>query len=221
MTAMICEVLPLARKGPDTKRAGILFTFGSLVFLLLTTAAESIYPNFSLQNNAISDLAALGTSTVAIEGTAILGLSICWIVGAYYLFRNTGSRGLMMLNLLPGIGFLIAGLSPENFNIVIHSSGTFAFPVGAIAAILSYRSIRSWFRFVSVLLGAVSLVATFVIFAGWRLGPCGTCGYQQALNQLALGLGGWESMIIYPLLLWLVGFGSYLLTIAGSSEGLR
>jgi hypothetical protein len=156
---------------------------------------------------------------VAIEGTAILGLSISWIAGAYYLFRDTGRRKSMVLNLLPGIGFLIAGLSPENFNLVIHSSGTFAFPVGAIAAMMSYRSIRSWFRYVSVLLGAVSLVATFVIFAGWRIGPCGTCGYQQALNQMALGLGGWESMIIYPLLIWLIGFGSYLLTIGASSGG--
>ena len=42
-----------------SKRAGILFTLGASIFLLLTTAAESIYPNFSLQTNAISDLAAV------------------------------------------------------------------------------------------------------------------------------------------------------------------
>jgi hypothetical membrane protein len=65
----------------DARRAGALFMFGGLLFLLLTTAVESIYPSFSMQNNAISDLAALGTSTTAIEGTAVLGLAACWIAG--------------------------------------------------------------------------------------------------------------------------------------------
>ena len=59
----------VAGKISDASRAGVLFMFGGLLFLLLTTAAESIYPNFSMQNNAISDLAALGTSTTAIEET--------------------------------------------------------------------------------------------------------------------------------------------------------
>jgi hypothetical protein len=27
-----------------------------------------------------------------------------------------------------------------------------------------------------------------------------------------LGLGGWESMIIYPLIIWLIGYGNYLMT---------
>jgi hypothetical membrane protein len=195
--------------------------FGGLLFLLLTTAAESIYPNFSMQNNAISDLAALGTSTTAIEETAVLGLAICWIVGAYYLFRNTGKRGLMILNLLPGVGYLLAGLSPENVNLTIHSVGAlFAFPLGAIVVTLSYRSIRGPFRYFPVGLGALSLIATFMIFFGYRIvGPCGTCTYDQSLGKLALGLGGWESMIVYPVLVWLIAFGAYLMT--RTSEGLR
>jgi len=200
----------LSSKSSDRKRAGILFTVGASVFLLLTTAAESIYPNFHLQTNAISDLAAIGTSTTAIEETAILVFSICWILGAFYLFRNTGGRGLI-LNLIPGIGFFLAGASPENVNLVIHSLGTIAFPVGAVAAILSYRTIRSPLRYFSLLLGSLSLVSTFIIFVGWRV-VCGTCGYTTGLSQTGLGLGGWESMIIYPLIIWLIGYGNYLMT---------
>jgi hypothetical membrane protein len=201
----------LSDKSSDRCRAGILFILGSSVFLLLTTAAESIYPNFSLQTNAISDLAAIGTSTTVIEETAIFAFSICWILGAIYLFRNTGRRGLMILNMIPGIGFFLAGASPENVNLVIHSAGTIGFPLGAIAAILSYRMIRSPFRYLSLALGTLSLVSTVIIFVGWKV-VCGTCGYTAGLSQLALGLGGWESMIIYPLLIWLIGFGNYLMT---------
>jgi hypothetical membrane protein len=201
----------LSDKSSDRWRAGILFILGASVFLLLTTAAESIYPSFSLQSNAISDLAAIGTSTTVIEETAIFVFSICWILGAIYLFRNTGGRGLMILNLIPGIGFFLAGASPENVNLVIHSAGTIGFPLGAIAAILSYRMIRSPFRYLSLALGTLSLVSTVIIFVGWKV-VCGTCGYTAGLSQLALGLGGWESMIIYPLLIWLIGFGNYLMT---------
>ncbi len=182
----------------DQRRAGILFTIGASLFLLLTTAAESIYPKFSLQTNAISDLAAIGTSTTVIEETAILALSICWMLGAFYLFRNTGRRGLMILNLIP-------------VNLVIHSLGTIGFPLGAVAALLSYRMIRSFFRYLSLALGTLSIFSTIIIFVGWRV-VCGTCGYQQGLSQAALGLGGWESMIIYPIIIWLIGFGNYLMT---------
>src|SRR5260370_27632683 len=101
-----------------------------------------------MQNNAISELAALGTSTTAIEETAILGLAICWMAGAYYLFRHTDRRRLAILNLVPGVGYLLAGLSPENVNVVIHSVGALlAFPLGAVVVILSYKFIRGPFKY--------------------------------------------------------------------------
>jgi hypothetical membrane protein len=109
------QTLPTVRKGAtDYRLAGSFFVVvGGMLFLLLTTASEAIYPSFSMDDNAISDLAAIGTGTTALEETAILGLPVCWLLGAYYLFRRTQSRGLMILNLLPGVGFLVAGLSPE------------------------------------------------------------------------------------------------------------
>jgi hypothetical membrane protein len=225
MTATTGELLASGSKSSDSEWAGGLFAFGGLLFLLLTTASESIYPNFSMQNNAISDLAALGTSTTSIEETAILVTAVCWMAGAYLPFRRTGRRGMMILNLLPGLGFLLAGLAPENVNLAIHSVGALlAFIVGAIAVILSSRLIRGPLRYFAVGLGTLSLFATFIIFVGGQVvGPCGTCsgttGYEQSLDKLALGLGGWESMIVYPLLIWLIAFGSYLLT--RSTEALQ
>jgi hypothetical membrane protein len=219
------QVQSISEKASDYRTAGGLFTFGGLFFLLLNTASESLYPNFSMLNNAMSDMAALGTRTTLIEETAIFGTAISWIVGAYILFRKTEKRGLLILNVLPGTGFLLAGISPENVNLVIHSLGALiAFPFGAIAVFLSYRFIRSDFRYFSLALGGLSVAATLVTFLGQRiLGPCGTCvgktpGYVQSLSQLGLGLGGWESMIVYPLLIWLIGFGSYLMAQGKRSE---
>lgn len=228
MSGTPAEALASAAKQSDVRRTGSLFVFGGLLFLLLTTAAEAIYPNFSLQVNSMSDLAATTADTTVVEETAILGLSLCWLVGAYYLYRNTGRRGLLVLNVLPGAAFLLAGLSPENVNIVLHSIGAFlGFPVGAGAAVLSYRVIKTPFRFIAAALGALSFAATLVTFLGARaVGPCGACSgetasYLQSLHELVLGLGGWESMIVYPLLIWLIGFGSYLLSLGGAGGGTR
>jgi hypothetical membrane protein len=206
-----------SKENNSAKIAGVLFSLGGLIFLLLTIASESLYPNFSVLNNAFSDMAAVGTRTFPIEEAAILGAGITWISGSYLFYRSNGKRGFMIVNTLAGMGFLLAGLSPENVNLTIHSIGALlAFPFGAAAAFLSYRVIRSSFKYFSIGLGSLSVAATLVTFLGQRIvGPCGTCvgktpGYVQSLTQLGLGLGGWESMIIFPLLFWLIGFGSYL-----------
>jgi hypothetical membrane protein len=225
MTIRVTNTVTTEKRASDDVLAGVLFATGGLLFLLLTTAAESIYPNFNMQNNAISDLAAIGVPTTAVEEAAVFGLAICWMIGAYLLFRRTGRRALMILNVLPGVGFLLAGLSPENVNLTVHSVGApLAFVLGAIVVLLSYRMIRGPFRYFPVGLGTVSLFATCIIFFGYQIvGPCGTCsgqsGYDQSLDKLGLGLGGWESMIVYPLLIWLISFGGYLM--AKTSEGPR
>ncbi|MDG6966889.1 MAG: DUF998 domain-containing protein [Nitrososphaerota archaeon] len=202
-----------AGSGRDARRAGALFLSAGLLFLLLNTAAESLYPGYSVQNNAMSDLAAVGTPTTLVEEAAILGTGLCWVMGACLLYRGPGRNLLLALNVLPGAGFLLAGLSPENVNIAVHSAGALlAFPFGAAAAIQSFRVIRTPLRYFSLGLGLLSMSATFVIFFGYRVvGPCGTCSYGAALDKLGLGLGGWEAMIIYPLLVWLMGFGGQLL----------
>ena len=69
--------------------------------------------------------------------------------------------------------------------------------------------IRSPFRYFALSLGILSLFGTMMEFGA----------YETAFFQQTLGPGGWERIILYPLLIWLIGFGSYLLTRSG--EGLR
>jgi hypothetical membrane protein len=186
----------------DYKRAGLLLTFAGAGFLILITVLEAIYPSYSVHTNTISDLLATGTTTSLIGEPLAFAVAVSWIGGAYYLFRKTGKRRLMALNLLPGVGLLLAVLSPENVNIVIHSAGAvIAFIPGPIAAIFSYRIIKSPFRYFALSLGALSLFGTVMEFGA----------YETAFFQQSLGPGGWERIIVYPLLIWLIGFGSYLL----------
>jgi len=186
----------------DSKRAGLLLTFAGAGFLMLIMVLEAIYPNYSIHANTISDLLAIGTPTSLIGEPLAFAVAVSWIGGAYYLFRKSGKRRLMALNLLPGTGLLLAVLSPENVNIAIHSLGALvAFIPGPIAAILSYRMIKSSYRYFALSLGSLSLFGTVMEFGA----------YETAFFQQTLGPGGWERVIVYPLLIWLTGFGSFLL----------
>lgn len=210
MTGKIDGMVQSGKNASDYVRAGTLLAFGGVEFLMLVTVLEAIYPNYSIHANAISDLLAIGTNTSLIGEPLSFLFAMSWLVAAYYLFRGSGQRGLMVLNLLPGLGFALAVLSPENVNVVIHSIGAvLAFIPGALAAILSYRMIKGPFRYFAVFLGALSLLGTVTEFGA----------YKSSLVQQTLGPGGWERVIVYPLMLWLVGFGTYLSTVGTPKKG--
>ena len=138
MSGKIDGMLKPGKEATDFKRAGAFLTFAGLGFLLVITVLEAIYPGYSVHGNTISDLLAIGTTTSLIGEPLIFVVAISWIAGAYFLFRSTGKRGLMVLNLLPGTGLLLAVLSPENVSVAIHSVGAImAFIPGPFAAILS------------------------------------------------------------------------------------
>jgi hypothetical membrane protein len=190
------------RKASDIRVAGALFCLGGIEFILMLTFAESLYPGYSVHTNTISDLAAIGKPTSLFFDPAVFVWGLSWLLGAYFLFRGTGMRRLMVLNLLPGVGVMLAALSPENVNIAIHSIGAIiAFVPGAVAVILSYRLIRSEFRYFALFLGFLSLTSVAIYFGA----------YYSPLVQQTLGSGGAERIIVYPIIVWLIGLGSYLL----------
>jgi hypothetical membrane protein len=80
-----------------------------------------------------------------------------------------------------------------------------AFYAGGLAVIMSSRLTVPPFRYLWLTLGSVSLVAITlaVFFLDWE-------------PVTALGEGGIERWNAYPIVLWLVAFGSYLM--AGSDQ---
>jgi len=196
------EIFASSGKSTDLKRAGVLFVFSGSAFILLVTFLESIYPGYSVHANAISDLLAIGRQTSTVGEPVAFLIAMSWIAGSYYLFRGTGMKTQLILNALPGAGLLLAVLSPENVNVAIHSVGAIlAFVVGSVVVILSYRSITTWFRYFSLILGMISLFSVVLEFGA----------YYSPLVQQTLGAGGTERLIIYPIVLWLIGYGNYLL----------
>jgi hypothetical membrane protein len=73
------------------------------------------------------------------------------------------------------------------------------FLAGGVGAITSFRIVKSPLRFVFICLGLISL---FFLFTSNSFVP-------------ALGVGGTERWVFYPIVFWLTGLGGYLL---GSKE---
>ncbi len=192
------------QKSSDVKLAGALYCFGAIEFFLMLTLSEALYPGYSVHANTISDLAAVGSPTALFFDPAVFAWGLSWLVGAYFLFRGSGRSRLMVLNMLPGVGVMLAAASPENVNVAIHSIGAvIAFVPGAIAVILSYRVIRSQLRYFALFLGFLSLAFVAVYFGA----------YYSPLVQQSLGSGGAERIIVYPIVIWMIGLGSYLLAL--------
>lgn len=188
------------KKSSDLRVAGFLYVVAGTVMFLAISLSETLYPNYSIHHNSISDLLATTANTSIIGEPVGFVWGICWLLGSFYLLRNSGRRGLMILYLLPAIGVLLAVLSPENVNVTIHSFGAvLAFLPGAIAIILSYRLIRSELRYFVLVLGIISLLGVMLEFGF----------YYSYIVQQVLGPGGTERLIVYPLLAWQMSFGGY------------
>src|SRR5579872_3748053 len=187
------QVVTSADRSIDLKRSGISYIITGTAFILLFTFLESIYPGYSVHSNTLSDLLAIGKPTSLIGEPVTFVIAVSWILGGYFLYRRYGKNLQLVLNILPGTGLLLAVLSPENVNIAIHSTGAvLAFTIGPIVMILAYRSITTVFRYFSLALGILSLIAVVLEFGA----------YYSAVVQQSLGPGGTERMIIYPIIVW-------------------
>jgi hypothetical protein len=75
-----------------------------------------------------------------------------------------------------------------------------AFVFSALTAIAVFKVTSAPFRFMSLSVGLLSLVALFVSFLG-----------DNSPVAQSIGLGGIERWVVFPMILWLAFFGGHLL----------
>ena len=174
--------------------AGALLFFGAVQFMLCMVVSEALYTGYNVSDNAISDLGVGSTALIFNASIFLFGLSV--VAGAYCVFRASGDRLFSALLVLSGFGAVGAGVFPETTGGIHRLAAFFAFFFGGASAIAAYRMEKLPFNFFSVILGVVSLAALALVLSGSFFG---------------LGFGGMERMVVYPLLLWAVGFGGFLI----------
>ena len=182
------------------KVAGSLILIGAAQFVVGMMIAEALYGDYSIRDNYISDLG-VGSSALVFNGSIFL-LGLLTLVASYIFWRVVHARLITILILASAIGAMGVGIFTEDAGVihVIVSVVTFLF--GGISAIAAYRLEKVPLNYISVILGITVLVALALFGTG---------------NFLGIGKGGMERMIAYPILLWAVAFGAYLVGVEEKS----
>ncbi len=189
----------------DLRRAaGALLFVGAVQFVIGMHLAEYLYPGYSVSGNFISDLGATCRATciiyqpsASIFNFSVILFGLLILSCSYFIWHEFRSSLITTLLCVSGLGAIGVGLFPETagFLHVIVSFVTFLFD--GFVAIAASKVVKSPFSYFSILMGIASMTALVLYVANIYLG---------------LGPGGMERMITYPVLLWAISFGGYLMS---------
>jgi hypothetical membrane protein len=197
---------PADRRLRDTRLAGALLASSGVVFMLLNTVAESIYPDYSVRTDALSVLGGTGQSTTLLWDGQLFVSGVLAALGVYLLLSRGAvpqlakRRLVKVVYLLPPAATIVVSLVPWNTVIAVHTLAAFTtFLFGGISAIYAFRFTRPPFRFLSVILGSVALLSLPFLLQ----------------SSSYLGFGGFERLVVYPVVLWQIAFGAYWMGFSG------
>jgi len=195
---------------PYWNYAGTLLFLAGFIAMMGIITGEIFYPaGYSTADSEISDLgstrppeALIYKPSATIFNATMILTGILTILGAYCAYQGHWERWSSGLLALLGAGILGVGVFPGNVPVMHPAFAMFTFLIGGIAAVFSARGLYGPYRYISVVLGAITLIT--LIFAGMLI-P-------------VLGDGGTERWIAYPIIFWITGLGGYFLGEAGSLQ---
>jgi len=209
----------------NASKAGVAIFVGAVQFSLCLILSEIVYSTsgplntsgsgnttgyiYSVANNYVSDLGAnCRTTCTAVPSAylfdasiALMGLLI--IVGAYFLHRAYQWKPATVMIAIAGIGALGVGLFPETTGIWHSIFSLIVFLFAGLTALVTARFQRKPMFYFSIILGLATLAALFLYIGGEYVG---------------LGAGGMERMVVYPVLVWSIGFGGHLMAVDGTTK---
>lgn len=191
---------------PPSKVAGALLLIVGVVAFMGIITAEATYPGYSTSDNMISDLggteppnSVIRQPAATIFNTTMIISGIMIIISALLLRRDLMDRTFTAVLGVFGVGVLGVGIFNGSYGDIHGIFALITFVAGALAAMLAFRVVGCPFKFISLVLGAIS-ISTLILY--YILG-------DPAFE--AIGSGGVERWIAYPVLLWVLGLGGYLL----------
>lgn len=177
----------------NRKLAGLLFFLAAAQFILGVIIAEALYPGYNISTNYISDLGIGPSATIFNISIFLVGLLS--LIATYFLHRAFHNTAVTLLLTIAAVAAMNVGIFTENSELMHSIASVIVFFFGSVSAIISYRLTKQPFSILAVILGIMSLCATIFFIVNLYMG---------------LGAGGMERMIVYPILIWMIGFGGYL-----------
>lgn len=190
-------------KYDDRLMAGILLFVGPIQWFLVIVLSEGLAPGYNGSIQYVSDLGVGLTAIVYNTSLVLFGVAI--VVSAYLLYRALESKVLSLLLGAVGVGAAGVGVFSINFQPIHGIFQAIALIFGAIAAVYSFRFQRPPLSYVSIVLGVLSLGSGILFF------PYLGLPMESTVRFLGLAKGSMERIVIYTLVVWLMGFGAYLL----------
>jgi hypothetical membrane protein len=181
----------------------LLLTAGATIVMGIITA-EALYTNPYTARMEISDLGASDTGVVLHPSSTIFNLTMLVtgamiVAAAFFAHRALGRKAVTIPTGLLGLGVLGVGIFPGNIHPQHPLFAFTAFLAGGLAVLLSAWVTPQPLRAIFAVMGTISLGFTLASVFLLEWGPFAR-----------LELGGVERWMVYPVLLWLVGFGGYL-----------
>lgn len=190
----------------DQRLPGFLLFLLAAQFMTVIMLAASMVPGYDFAAAAISDLGVF-PETALLFNVSLLAVGALSLVGGYLFYRSHGRLWLLALYVLAGIGAAGAGAIPLGTSDLHSIFALLAFLFFNLLAIGTGAVVTGPMRYVSFISGLVGMV--FVV-----LMVIGDSGNTAAFG--VIGHGGTERMIVYPVMLWMLAFGGYLMAGPGS-----
>lgn len=180
------------------RAGGVLIALGVSVLTVLMVAA-ALAPSYDVGDRVISDLGVVEETALLFNGTLLVA-GVGNAVAGLFLARYYGARALFGTYGIAGVGVFCVGVFPLYTGTLHAVSALVAFVGLNLEAIHTARYLDGRLRFGSVLAGLLGLCFLGMFVATWP-------GVAFDL----VGRGGVERLVIYPIVLWAIGFGGFLL----------
>ena len=188
--------------------SGLLYFLAGAIVLMGIITAEAFYPSgYSTFKNEISDLGATRQpNSVSFEpsstifNTIMLLAGIMVLVASFYQHKYFKKLLFSIPVMLFGLGLVGVGIFPGNVRPYHGMAAMLTFLSGGFCAITSFKIVTSPFKFVSISFGSIALLTWF------------SAVFASATLISFIGIGGLERWVAYPIMLWLTGFGGYLMS---------
>ena len=191
------------------KVAGVFLFALAAQFMTAIMLAAAMVPGYDFRGGAISDLGVFPETALLFNSSLVL-VGVLNLLGGYAFYRTHGKRWLLAVFALASVGAIVAGLVPLDAGDLHTLGALLAFVFFNVEAIGTATRLSGVMRALAIVAGTVGLVFVGVMIVG-------DAGNTAVFGPI--GHGGAERMIIYPVMIWLVAFGGYLLGSGDKPQG--